>query len=145
LGVFKGGGNNIEDYPDDEEHLHVVNAALGSAAADLGIGSLKKNDRQQPSIAGGNGAVYEQEYKHGAICDHEDVALSVIKGGNVVKGSVERSSTVRFMCGKQWELIDVKEDSTCHYLLDVSVPELCQHILFKAPTMKTQVVKCLPV
>ncbi|KAL3809898.1 hypothetical protein ACHAXA_008550 [Cyclostephanos tholiformis] len=144
MGVYRDSGNSIEDYPNEDEHLHVVNAAFRSPT-DLGVGNVNKNDRQQPSMAGGNGAVYEQEYKHGAICDHEDVALSVIKGGNVLKGSVERSSTVRYMCGKQWELIDVKEDSTCHYLLDVTVPELCQHNLFRAPMTKTQVVKCLPV
>jgi hypothetical protein len=146
MGLYEGSGNSIDDYPNEEEHLHVVNAAGGSS--DLGgiRNNMNKNsDRQRPAAAGGNGAVYEQEYKRGDVCDHEDVALSVIKGGNVLKGSVGRSSTVRFMCGKRWELIDVKEDSTCHYLLDVTVPELCQHSLFRAPVTKTQVVKCLPV
>merc|ERR1711902_153348 len=120
---------------------------MGTAsAADLGFGRSKgtastKNEKQP----GGNGAVYVQEYMHGDICDHEDVAESVIKGGNIVHGSIERSSSVRFSCGKQWELIDIKEDSTCHYILDVTIPELCQHELFKAPVTKTQVVKCLPV
>ena len=37
--------------------------------------------------AGGNGAGYEQEYRHGDVCDHEDVAELVIKGGNIVHGS----------------------------------------------------------
>jgi len=145
MGLYKGSGNSIDDYANEEERLHVVNPAGGSPAVDLGIGSGNKNERQQPAAAGGNGAVYEQEYKHGDVCDHDDVALSVIKGGNVLRGSVERSSTVRFMCGKRWELIDVKEDRTCHYLLDVMVPELCQHNLFRPPVTKTQVVKCLPV
>jgi len=149
LGVYKDSGNTVEDYPNEKEYLHVVNAT-GSNAADLAIGKRKKpraqnhanKKGQQP---GGNGAVYEQEYKHGELCDHEDVAESVIKGGNILEGSVERSSTVRFSCGDRWEMIDIKEDSTCHYILDVTVPELCQHPLFQAPVTKTQVVKCLPV
>jgi hypothetical protein len=139
MGIYHGSGNSIEDYPNEDEHMHVVNAASGSTSGDFGMRNGNNN------AAGGNGAVYVQEYKHGAICDHEDVALSVIKGGNLLNGSVERSSTVRFMCGERWELVDIKEDSTCHYMLDVTVPELCQHHLFKVPLTKTQVVKCLPV
>ena len=155
LGMYENSGNSVEDYPHTDEHLHVVNAtSSGPTNADLAIGRRKgpqnsggsgggmpKNEKQP----GGNGAVYIQEYDHGDVCDHEDVAESVIKGGNVVHGSVERSSTVRFSCGKRWELVDIKEDSTCHYILDVTVPELCQHELFKAAVTKTQVVKCLPV
>ena len=109
---------------------------------------LMASQQQQQSTsshAGGNGAIYEQEYKFGEVCDHEDVAMSVIKGGNILHGGVERSSTVRFMCGNRRELVDVKEDSTCHYILDVTVPELCHHELFRAEVTKTQVVKCLPV
>lgn len=150
LGVYANSGNDITDYPNDDEHLHVVNAT-GANKADWGVGRRKgptthigepsKNERQR----GGNGAVYVQEYSHGDTCDQEDVAESVIKGGNVIHGSVERSSTVRFSCGKRSELIGIKEDSTCHYILDVTVPELCQHELFRAPVTKTHVVKCLPV
>jgi len=156
LGMFKNSGNNVEDYPPEDEHLHVFNATSGaSSAADKDIGNRKGSgqakyrggegmptNKKQP---GGNGAVYVQEYNHGDVCDHEDVAESVIKGGNVVQGAVERSSTVRFSCGKHPELVDIKEDSTCHYILDVTLPELCQHALFQAPVTKTQVVKCLPV
>lgn len=148
LGKHEGSGNSVEDYPDEDEHLHVVNAT--GTNSELGVGRKggagksggNNNNNQQ---RGGNGAVYEQEYRHGDVCDHEDVAESVIKGGNIVHGSVERSSTVQFSCGTKWELVDIKEDHTCHYILDVTVPELCQHPLFKAPVTKTQVVKCLPV
>ena len=150
LGVYKGSGNSIEDYPNEEEHLHVVNVT--GSDADLMTGKKRKTTRAAQNAAGkkggqpgGNGAVYEQEYKLGEICDHEDVAEAVIKGGNAVQGGIERSTTVRFSCGKRWELIDIKEDSTCHYVMDVTVPELCQHVLFQAPVTKTQVVKCLPV
>ncbi len=68
------------------------------------------------------------------------------KGGSFLHASVERSSTVRFMCGNRRELVDdVKEDSTCHYISDVTVPELCHHELFWAEVTKKQVVECLPV
>ncbi len=68
------------------------------------------------------------------------------KGGSFLHASVERSSTVRFMCGNRRELVDdVKEDSTCHYILDVTVPELCHHELFWAEVTKKQIVECLPV
>lgn len=121
---------------------HAADMDIGSRKVRRHAGKAGVNDNKQ---RGGTGSMYIQEYSHGDVCDHEDVAESVIKGGNVVHGAVERSSTVRFSCGKQLDLIDIKEDSTCHYILDVAVPELCEHALFKAPTTKTQVVKCLPV
>jgi len=140
LGIYEGGGNGLDDYPDSDEYKHVFNATDGASS-----GAGKAASAGSKNARGGNGAFYVQEYMHGDVCDHADVAESVIKGGNVVHGSVERASRVRFSCGKRWELIDIKEDSTCHYVLDVTVPELCQHALFKAPVTKTQVVKCLPV
>ena len=149
LGIYEGSGNDEADYPNEEEYLHVVNAT--ATTFDLGIGR-RGNDlsgigvnRQNEKGRGGNGAVFVQEYMHGDVCDHDDVAESVIKGGNIIHGSVERSSTIQFSCGKMWEIIDIKEDSTCHYIIDVTVPELCEHPLFKAPMTKSQVVKCLPV
>jgi len=151
LGVYLNSGNSITDYPNEEEHLHVLNAK-GSGHADWEIGHRKgsithngrlTNNDKHPGR--NNGAMFVQEYAHGEDCDHEDVAESVVKGGNVVHGSVERSTTVRFSCGKRLELIDIKEDSTCHYIFDVTVPELCHHELFRAVVTKTQVVKCLPV
>jgi hypothetical protein len=156
LGVYKGSGNTLGDYPDEDEYLHVINASRrptflngeNSNNNNKKKSELMASQQQQQSTsshAGGNGAIYKQEYKFGEVCDHEDVAMSVIKGGNILHGGVERSSTVRFMCGKQCELVDVKEDSTCHYILDVTVPELCHHELFRAKFTKTQVVKCLPV
>lgn len=147
LGAYLNSGNSITDYPNEEEHLHVLNAS-GTGHADWEIGhrkgpitqngGLTKNEKQPGR---NNGAMFVQEYAHGEDCDHEDVADSVVKGGNVV----ERSTTVRFSCGKRLELIDIKEDSTCHYIFDVTVPELCHHELFRAVATKTQVVKCLPV
>merc|ERR1712194_112590 len=129
----------FEDYPPEDEHLHVVNAT-NTADTDMG----PRKNKKQPE---GNGAIYVQEYNHGDVCNHEEVAKSVIKGRNDLRGAVERSSTIWFSCGERWELVDIKEDSTCHYILDVTVAELCQHELFKASDAqtKTQVVKCLPV
>mmetsp|Transcript_29883 Transcript_29883/g.43509 ORF Transcript_29883/g.43509 Transcript_29883/m.43509 type:complete len:81 (-) Transcript_29883:265-507(-) len=71
------------------------------------------------------------------VCMDEDVRVFVNNG-------VERATTVRFSCGKNYEILNVNEDSTCHYIFDVSVPDLCGHPLFKEPVIKTQVVKCLP-
>jgi|SaaInl74LU_5_DNA_1037368.scaffolds.fasta_scaffold24044_2 hypothetical protein len=143
---------NALNYPSEDEHLHVVNVTGLSADMDIGRrnkrGALNIGNgggNQNEKGPGGNGAVFVQEYLHGDFCDHEDVAESVIKGGNIVHGSVERSSTVRFSCGKSLEVVDIKEDSTCHYIIDVAVPALCNHPLFIAPITKTQVVKCLPV
>ncbi|KAL3774986.1 hypothetical protein ACHAW5_007683 [Stephanodiscus triporus] len=48
---------------------------------DLSIRNGNRNKQQQQAVMGGNGTVYEQECKHGEVCDHDDVALSVIKGG----------------------------------------------------------------
>ena len=153
LGIYKAEVH--ESYPDIEEPDHVVNATIDESAVSVGSSSKKKkkgNDAKKkvdagstPPEAGGNGAVYIQEYTNGLVCDHSDVAESIIKGGNVVGGGVERSTTVRFSCGKNYELVRVNEDSTCHYIFDVTVPALCGHPLFKATVAKTQVVKCLTV
>ena len=144
--------SNSLNYPNDDEHLHVVNVTGISADMDIGRrnkrGALNIGNgggNQNEKGPGGNGAVFVQEYIRGDVCDHEDVAESVIKGGNIIHGSVGRSSTVRFSCGKTLELVDIKEDSTCHYIIDVAVPALCNHPLFIAHVTKTQVVKCLPV
>ncbi len=105
-----------------------------------GGGSHKDEKRSD-----GNGAIYVQEYAHGEVCNHKDVADAVVKGKNVERGGVERSSTVRFSCGNRLELVKVEEDRTCHYVLDVTVPELRGHRLFRAKATRMQVVKRLPV
>ena len=81
-------------------------------------------------------------YKRQDLCDHEDVTDSAIKAGAFGEGGIERSTTIRYSCGVKFEMI-VKEDSTCHYIADVTVPALCSHPLFRAPVSKKQVVKCL--
>jgi hypothetical protein len=123
--------------PKENEWKHVVNATnLG------GIDSAKSKNRVA-SANGGNGAYYFQEFTGGDVCDHEDVTEAAIKAGEVGEGGIERASTVRYSCGNQLEMT-VKEDSTCHYIVEVSIPALCAHPLFRAPISKKQVVKCLP-
>jgi hypothetical protein len=107
----------------------------------------KKNIKSQsgPSTsAGGNGAYYFQEYTKGDVCDHEDVTDSAVKAGEFGEGGIERAITVRYSCNSDLT-ISVKEDSSCHYIVDITVPSLCHHPLFRAPISKRQVVKCLPV
>jgi len=94
---------------------------------------------------GNNGAAYVQEYINGDVCDEIDVTDAAIKGGTVVNGGIERSTTVRFSCGMFYELVSVDEDSTCHYIVEVTVPELCHHPSFLIHKGSTKVIKCLPV
>ena len=149
MGIYKAEVH--ESYPDIEEPDHIINATHSDEEDALVVGSRrkakakKKVDSSSPPEAGGNGAVFVQEYTDGLVCEDSDVAESIIKGGNVVGGGIERSTTVRFSCGKNYELVRVNEDSTCHYIFDVSVPALCSHPLFKATLPKSQVIKCLPV
>lgn len=93
---------------------------------------------------GGNGAYLEVEYTQGDICDHSDVTDSASFARAASTGGVARSSSIRYYCGDRFELV-VNEDSTCHYIVEVKIPALCKHPLFKVPLSKKQVVKCLPV
>jgi hypothetical protein len=91
----------------------------------------------------GNGAYFVQEYTRGDLCDHEDVTDSAIKAGKIAKGAIYRAATIKYSCGTKMTMT-VKEDSTCHYIVDVVIPALCEHPLFQAPVFKKQVIKCLP-
>jgi len=127
LGVY----NPMDDLVEKEdEWQHVVNETAATTGASSG--------------SRGNGAYYAQEYTSGEVCDHEDVTDSAIKAGEFGEGHIERATTVRYSCGSQLGMT-VKEDSTCHYVVDVTMPVLCGHPFFKAPVSKRQVVKCLPV
>ena len=92
----------------------------------------------------GNHAYYEIEYVGGDVCDATDVTDRAIVAGNRGSEKLQRASTVRYYCGSEPGLY-VSEDSTCHYVAEVYVPALCQHPLFKAPAVKRELVKCLPV
>jgi hypothetical protein len=104
----------------------------------------RKSQSGPSTSAGGNGAYYFQEYRKGDVCDHEDVTDSAIKAGEFGEGGIERAITVQYSCNSDLT-ISVKEDSTCHYIVDITVPTLCHHPFFKAPVSKRQVVKCLPI
>jgi len=141
-------------YEDEEEinHLETSNSVLHESNNVVQESFLTLNgfgggdsETSSDSSNNGNGAVFVQEYTNGDVCEDSDVTEVAIKGGNVVDGGIERSSTVRFSCGKRHELVRVNEDSTCHYVVDVTLPELCLHPLFKAEVVSGQVVKCLPV
>jgi hypothetical protein len=91
----------------------------------------------------GDWAYVEIEYTAGDICDHPDVTDSAIVAGGASAGGVARSSSIRYYCADKYAL-SIKEDSTCHYIVDVKVPALCNHPLFKVPVAKKQQIKCLP-
>ena len=87
---------------------------------------------------------FELEYTNGDICDDDDVRDSAIVAGNSGAQGLARSSSVRYFCGETYD-IKVNEDSTCHYVVNVVLPDLCRHPIFKTPVSKKQLFKCLPV
>jgi len=134
-----------------EQVVNATSSSQGGSESKLSVNNQNENnqkDDKAPTIpftnAGGNGAYYFQEYTKGDICDDVDVTDSAIKAGEFGEGGIERAITVRYACNDQMR-ISVKEDSTCHYVIDITVPALCHHPLFKAPVSKRQVVKCLPI
>lgn len=141
-----------EGVTKENEWEHVVNATTPTSGSKFRSPLKGSNDNNKKSPksqngpstnAGGNGAYYFQEYTKGDVCDHEDVTDSAIKAGEFGEGGIERAITVRYSCSNDF-IISVKEDSTCHYIIDVTVPTLCHHPLFRAPVSKRQVLKCLP-
>jgi hypothetical protein len=129
----------------ENQWMHVVNATeTGVGSGTKSSTARKGKSNKLSNKLGGNGAYFFQEYTKGDVCDHEDVTDSAIKAGSFGEGGIERASTIQYSCGVVLDM-NVKEDSTCHYIVDISVPTLCDHPLFKAPTSKKQVVKCLPL
>ena len=129
-----------EGVTKENEWEHVVNATTSTSTS-----TSSPSINSSPSAsAGGNGAYYYQEYTNGDVCDQVDVTDSAMKAGEFGEGGIERAITVRYSCNSELTVF-VKEDSTCHYVVDVTVPTLCHHPLFKAPVSKRQVVKCLPI
>ena len=115
---------------DEPEYKSVVNVTSTKA-------------KSSSHVKNGNGAYFVQEYEGGDLCDHEDVTDSAIKAGKVEKGGIYRAATIKYSCGAKMQMT-VKEDSTCHYVVEVVIPALCEHPLFQAPVFKKQVIKCLP-
>ena len=128
--------DDLEGFPNEEEILHVTNPS-----SDEDIGTSKKNAAMKDS----GGAFFEQEYTGGDLCDHSDVTDAAVVAGNVGEGGIKRATTVRYFCGEEFFITRVNEDSTCHYIVHITIPDLCEHPLFKTPVVKKQVVKCLPV
>jgi hypothetical protein len=136
-----------EGVTKENEWKNIVNATeidFGSTTSSKSSINSKKGRTMTKKPGGGNGAYYFQEYTQGDVCDHEDVTDSAVKAGAFGEGHIERASTVRYSCGTYLEM-SVKEDSTCHYIVEMSIPTLCHHPLFKAPVSKKQIVKCLPL
>ena len=119
-----------ESFVREDEIKYVVNVTEFDKAASV-IMQAKRINR-------GNGAYFYQEYTDGQVCDGNDPDVKN-------KGGVPRSTTVRFYCGTTYELSNVNEDSTCHYVMDVTIPDLCEHPLVKKSADKKQVIKCLPI
>jgi hypothetical protein len=136
-----------EDYAwvsKENEWKNVVNVTEIDFGSGTKSSNKKKNLIFKASGRGGNGAYYTQEYTKGDLCDHEDVTDSAVKAGEFGEGGIERATSVRYSCGTYLEMT-VKEDSTCHYIVEITVPTLCHHPLFRAPVSKKQVVKCIPM
>ena len=133
--------NELESFPTEQEIDFVVNAT-----DDLGDDDFRLATSKSKAIpTRGNGAYFKQEYVGGDVCATKDTTDVATKAGTVAEGGMKRATTVRFFCGSRFELTQVNEDSTCHYIIDVVVPDLCFHPLFTAPVVKQQVMKCLPV
>jgi len=122
LGVF------VEATEDVDEEERIVNAT-STAKKIAGVG--------------GNGAYFSWKYEGGNVCDDSTVTDSAIVGSGA-PDRLERSSEVRYYCGESYG-ISVHEDSTCHYLVHIIVPELCLHPRFQAPVAKKQAFKCIPL
>mmetsp|Transcript_2767 Transcript_2767/g.4123 ORF Transcript_2767/g.4123 Transcript_2767/m.4123 type:complete len:409 (+) Transcript_2767:594-1820(+) len=122
--------DTLEGFEDNDERKYVVNVTE----------SLFDRTTKKKSLTNqrGNGAYFYQEYTNGQICDGNDPDVKS-------KGGIRRSTTVRFFCGPRYELSNVNEDSTCHYVVDVTIPDLCENAFFRAPDNKKRVLKCLPI
>lgn len=133
LGKYK---NNDEIYPSPswgDEWSIVVNSTDKHSSIDGSGGGAGV----------GVGTYYEVEYTGGDFCDTEDVKDSAIVAGAIGSQRLARASSVRYFCGPYFAFT-VDEDSSCHYIVQVSVPDLCFHPLFREPVSKKQVIKCLP-
>mmetsp|Transcript_7650 Transcript_7650/g.11126 ORF Transcript_7650/g.11126 Transcript_7650/m.11126 type:complete len:585 (+) Transcript_7650:127-1881(+) len=122
--------DNLESFEDAVEIKYVVNVTKSLFDS--------STTKKSPSSQRGSGAYFYQEYTNGQICDGSDPDVKS-------KGGIPRSTTIRFFCGSKYELSNVNEDSTCHYVVDVTIPDLCGHAFFRAPDNKKRVIKCLPI
>ena len=126
-----------ERFPNEDEVKHII-----FPQGDLNEGLENGNGLESMGL---DSAYFVQEYIHGDLCEGDDVIDSAIKGGEVGEGGIERSTTIRFFCGNKRELVRINEDRTCHYVVDITVPELCTQKYFERPHIKKHAVKCVPV
>lgn len=79
-----------------------------------------------------SGRYVKESYTQGDACD--------LTGG-------KRQTEVRYVCseGGQESVLSIKEPSTCHYVLTVAVPGLCQLPIFKAKAELVTQIVCHPV
>ena len=111
------------DIDEDQMYDRVVHRQEGMA---VDLTGKKKNNRV---------ATFGLDYGNGTACDLKDTM---------------RSARVELSCGvalgfKSIEIMDIVEDSTCHYLFKVSVPGLCLLDAFAPKKRKTSVLDCLPM
>lgn len=135
-----------EGFPKEEEVHHVIfpkGRIQGEVRNGIDLDSATSSSTTQSLVT--DSAFYQQEYKHGDICEGEDVIDSAIKGGEVGEGGIQRSTTVRFFCGNSKELVRINEDHTCHYVVDITLPELCSHKYFAIPQIEKHAMKCVPL
>lgn len=130
---------DLDSYPDEEEYKYVMNTTLTPSGASSD--TVKEGSKDGSLTVA---AYFTAEYTGGEVCDDSDVTDSAVKAGGVSSHVIERASSVRYSCGPSFDIY-VKEDHTCHYIVEVTVPALCEHPMFKAPVAKKRVVKCIPV
>lgn len=133
-----------ESYSNEKEIEHVYHPD--------GRPILSQDDADLRSLArqkvGAPGAYYAQEYSGGDVCDGAGVTEWAKKNGKSFGKdgyAMHRATTVRFFCGKRLELAKIYEDSICHYIIDITIPDLCFHEYFDIPQVKKHAVKCLMI
>jgi Glucosidase II beta subunit-like protein len=143
LGKYKKDISELPSRPWGDEWNVVVNSTTDDTST--------HNFIQGTENAGSTKTYYEVSYLDGDVCDGHDVKDSAIVAGSVLAGtdstgenaSLKRSTAVRYYCGSTLDYT-INEDSTCHYVLQITVPQLCVHPLFHEPISKKQLMKCLP-
>ncbi|KAL0033988.1 hypothetical protein WJX79_001529 [Trebouxia sp. C0005] len=103
-----------------------------SSEYSLGVyeGGPAETDTVQGSVSEANSGKYvKQLYTHGDACD--------------LTGQT-RQTEVRYSCGEggQEAILSIKEPSTCHYVLTVAVPGLCQMPSFRQEAEPVTQIVC---
>jgi len=126
LGFYKAG--DVDQLGKSYEWEHVVNV------------TDEFGQNRQGLERGGNGSYLEVEYPKGELCLLEDAKASDTSR----ETNMERSVSVRYSCALDFS-VSVQEDSTCHYVAEITLPPLCRHPLFRPLVQKQRSIKCLPI